>query len=461
MSPSRLLLPVFLLVSMVLAGCSDSDNGSSDARELIDQPTGSLEIIHASQDAPPVDVYIGGNLIYSDLGFKAARTSEFRTGDYEVEVEGVVPGGNVTVIPASGAPAPRVSVAEDERVTVVAAGDVANIGPIVLRDTPPAVGDDEVRVRVLHAASNAPAVDVYITAPADPLDAPTGTFSFGEQLTADALTVPAGEYRIRVAVPGNPPQVVYDSGTIDLPGGADLLVAAVTNTGTGNAPISLIASTDEAVLEFLDSGTPSDVRVVHASADAPPVDVVAADDFANPAIANLAFTEATDYLSLPPGTLNVKVVPTGATTPVVIDADLMLAQGTAYSVYAADALASIQPLVLVDDLRRIATEARLRLVHTSPSAGDVDIYVVAGGTGGNLDDVDPAFAGVPFLADTGYVPLAPGQYDVVITGAGSKVPALGPVTLTLDGGGIYTAAAVDQPNGGVPPQLIQLDGLAP
>jgi hypothetical protein len=86
---------------------------------------------------------------------------------------------------------------------------------------------------------------------------------------------------------------------------------------------------------------------------------------------------------------------------------------------------------------------------------------VPGGTGGNLDGATPAFSGVPFLADTGYVPLAPGSYDVVVTGAGSQLPAIGPVTLTLDGNGIYTAAAIDQPNGGVPPQLLLLDDLAP
>jgi len=452
-----------LLLAAVLtaAGCGESSSSSSAAVPQEPQPTGTLELVHASQDAPAVDIRVAGNLIYNDVPFKAARFSDFEVGDYSVEVDGNVPGGNVTVIPGAGQDVPVVSIGENQRVSVVAAGALANIGPIVLVDEAPAVEAGDVRLRVLHAASNAPAVEVYVTGPTDPLEMPLGTFEFGETLTNDAVVVPAGEYRIRVAVPGSPPTVVFDSGAIELPGGADLLVAAVTNTGPGAAPISLLAATGSDTLEFLDVETPSDLRVVHASADAPNVDVIANDDFANRPVRNLAFGEFTGFLSLEPGDLNVKVVPAGADSPVVIDADLSLTRGEAISVYAADLLANIQPLVLVDDLRRVATEARLRLVHASPSAGDVDIYVVPGGTGGNLDGVDPAFAGVPFLADTGYVPLAPDSYDVVVTGAGSKVPAIGPLPLTLDGAGIYTAAAVDQLNGGVPPQLILLDDLAP
>lgn len=461
MSPVRLLSALSAAALLFAAGCSGGGSDSSTAQPQLPQPTGTLEVIHASPDAPDVDVRVAGLEIAGSVPYKGVRVSAYEVGDYPIEVVGNVPGGDVTVIPAAGQAAPTVTIGEDQRVTVVAAGEVAGIAPIVLTDTPPAIADDEVRLRVLHAAPAAPAVEVYVTAPGDPLGAPLGTFAFGETLTPDAVVVPEGAYRIRVAVPGSPSTVVYDSGAIDLPGGADLLVAAVANTTTGASPVSLLATTGSTTLEFLDADTPSDVRVVHASPDAPNVDVVANDDFASRPVVDLAFGAGTDYLGLPPGDINVKVVPTGADAPVVIDADLTLAQGTSYSVYATGLLADIAPLVLVDDTRRVATEARVRILHASPSAGAVDIYVVPGGTGGDLSGAAPAFSGVPFLADTGYVELAPGSYDVVVTGAGSTVPAIGPVTLTLDGGGLYTAAAIDQVNGGVPPTLLLLDDLAP
>jgi hypothetical protein len=172
-------------------------------------------------------------------------------------------------------------------------------------------------------------------------------------------------------------------------------------------------------------------------------------------VVDLAFPEFTGYVEPPAGDLNVKVVPTGLDAPAVIDADVTLDAGVSYTVLAVGELAAIEPLVLVDDTRRIATEARARIVHASPSAGPVDIYVTAPGAG--IDTATPAFANVAFKAETGYVPLAAGSYDVTVTPTGSKVAAIGPVTLDLAAGNIYTAVARDEFGGGLPPGLILLD----
>ena len=69
----------------------------------------------------------------------------------------------------------------------------------------------------------------------------------------------------------------------------------------------------------------------------------------NVAFSNAPFKGITDYAPLSPGTFNVQVVPTGATTPVVIDADLDLAADTDYTVVAVGLLADIEPLVLIDN----------------------------------------------------------------------------------------------------------------
>jgi hypothetical protein len=63
------------------------------------------------------------------------------------------------------------------------------------------------------------------------------------------------------------------------------------------------------------------VRVVHASPDAPAVDILVND---GAAFENLSFEGISDFVEVPAGTYNVKVVPAGATTPVVFEADLEL-----------------------------------------------------------------------------------------------------------------------------------------
>ena len=143
------------------------------------------------------------------------------------------------------------------------------------------------------------------------------------------------------------------------------------------------------------------VRVIHTSPDAPAVDIWVNG---NVAFSNIPFTNVTDYANLDPATYNVQVSPTGATEPIVIDADLDLAAGTDYSVAAVGLLANIEPLVLVDNNGAPAAgKAHVRFVHTSPDAPAVDIAV----TGGPV-----LFSNVAFKGASDYLPVDAGTYDL-------------------------------------------------
>ncbi|MCR9261827.1 MAG: DUF4397 domain-containing protein [Pseudomonadaceae bacterium] len=449
----------FLLISMAavfIAGCGGSSSNSSTPPGPT-FPAGEVvfEIVHASQDAPPVNLSVGGNVVASGADFGDAAFVTTEDGEVTIVVEGIIPGGNTDVITATD------TFADGQRVTVFAANDVANIGPIVLVDDQPEVAATDVRLRVVHAASNvtpiADMVDIYVTAPADPISSAAPiTLMFGD-FTPDAVTVPAGDYRIRIT-PAASSTVVYDSGTVALAGGSDLVVAAIANVGPGESPVELIALTGSASLRLLDSETPADVRVAHLAADVGPVDVLI-DDVLSP-VQGAAFGAITGYLPLAAGPTNFKVTVAGNASAVAIETldEVALEAGETYTV-AAVGLAGDGSLtydVAVDNPRRIATESRVRIFHSSPAAGDVDIYVV--GTGDPIDGLTPDFAAVPFGAETGYVPLAPGGYDVHVTEAGDQtMPVLPVVAVTLDAGGIYTAIAVDAAGGGEPVGLVLAD----
>lgn len=448
---------VFIVAALTIA--CDSSSSSRPLQQAPQPVFGIYEVIHASSDAPLVNATVDGNETVTDLDFAQGAVRRAEVGTVSLEVLGQVAGaGTPTVIgPAD------LTIAENVRVTAIAIGPVAAIEPLVLTQDVSALIPGETQVRVVHAASDAPMVDVYVSAPGTDIttEAPLGTFEFRGVL--GPVSVPAGMYQLTVTVAGDPTMIVFQNDA-ELPPDQDVIVAAANNTGPGDAPITLVVSavdptnlntTGINTANLLDADTPSLVRVVHASPDAPPVDVIANDDFGMPAVAALSFPDFTDYLTLTPGPINVKVVPTGTMAPVVIDEDLTLDAGVSYTVIATDVLASIVPTVLVDDLRRVATEARVRIFHGSPTAGEVDIYVVAPGT--DITDETPAFTAVPLGADTGYVPLAAGDYDVIVTPTGTKDAAIGPATITVAAGGIYTAAARDEIGGGTPLGLILYD----
>jgi hypothetical protein len=172
------------------------------------------------------------------------------------------------------------------------------------------------------------------------------------------------------------------------------------------------------------------VRVVHASPDAPAVDVLVNDGVA---FSNAPFKGITSYAALDPATYNVKVVPTGATEPVVIEADLAL-EAKDYTVVAVGQLANIEPLVLMDDnTLPEAGKAHVRFVHASPDAPAVDIAV----KGGPI-----LFSNVAFKGVGSYLPVDAATYDLEVRLAGTETVALEVPGVALADQTVYTVFAM-------------------
>ena len=173
------------------------------------------------------------------------------------------------------------------------------------------------------------------------------------------------------------------------------------------------------------------VRVVHASPDAPAVDVWVAD---KPAFTNAPFKGITAYAGLDAGSYGVKVVPTGKTEPAVIDAKLDLAADKDYTVVAVGKLADIAPWVLTDNnAAPAAGKAHVRFAHASPDAPAVDVAV----TGGPV-----LFKNVAFKQTGDYLPVDAGSYDLEVRLAGTETVALKVPGLKLEAGTVYTVFAM-------------------
>lgn len=196
------------------------------------------------------------------------------------------------------------------------------------------------------------------------------------------------------------------------------------------------------------------VRVVHASPDAPDVDVLLDDTVV---LSDVPYLAASDYLEAPAGEHNVKVNAAGTTTT-VIDEDVTLDDGADYTVIASDLVAALTPIVLEDDNSTPAAgNARVRAIHGAPSAPTVDVYVTA--PGADLEGETPVLTGVEFGDVADYLEVPAGDYQVRVTPAGTKIVAIDSGTLTLVSGQVRTAIAVDAPGGGAPFDLLVLADL--
>lgn len=449
------------LAVLTLSGCDWFDGDSDNDRDTNTPPPAASSFVrvhHTAADAPDVNVLVNGNTTLEAVPYQVSSgILEVDAGSYEIQVDGILPGGDVATVigPAD------VEFAGDMRYEIFAIGSVeaGTLEPLILSNAVAAVSDGNVRLQVVHAAPDAPDVDIYVTAPDAVLadEAAVATLAYSDY--TDQVEIPTGDYRIRATVAGDADAVAFDSGTVNLDAGADLVLAAVPNTGAGDSPVALQVSDGETTEIVFDANTGSDIRVVHASADAPNVDITL-DNAADPAIPDLAFGNFAGYVNLPAADYLVDVAVAGGTPVVFDDVPVTLELGALTTVYAIGSLGddTLNLALISESNRPIATAAQIQVVHASVSAGEVDIYLT------ETDDIsaaDPAVGGVPFnaedLVSTGNLQVAPGDYVISVTAAGTKDVAIGPLPVTLSAGGVYTAVAVDADGGGLPPQVILMD----
>jgi len=158
--------------------------------------------------------------------------------------------------------------------TVMAVDQVAALKPLIIPEDGLAPASGQVKVRVVHAAPKAPQVDVYVTAPSTNLEGTAPTLSAVSFLGfSSALEVPANIYRIRITGAGTKTPV-YDSGSVTLAEGSNLVLTAVEDS-LGASPVTLLGLTRDTAKPTLElSDARALVRAKHASPDAPAVDVL-------------------------------------------------------------------------------------------------------------------------------------------------------------------------------------------
>ncbi|HCF79349.1 MAG TPA: DUF4397 domain-containing protein [Glaciecola sp.] len=442
---------------LLLTACSsDNDSPGFESTDPRVPETSMLRVVHASPDAPKVDILAGGAILngLENVDYQVASgVFTVNATVYPVTVNAKTPSGVVEVLSAS------LTANADALTSVIAVGSVADntLEILALATMPDMSVSGTTQLQVVHAAPLAPTVDIHVTAPdVTTLSSATVLATAAYKDATGLVSVASGDYRIRIT-PAGSDTVVFDSGTVALASEEMLLIAATQNVGPGDSPVSLVVAGKTGAVTILDVNTPADLRVIHAVADAPAVDVIANN--ALTLFDGAPFLGVTDYASVTADTYLVDVVADADNSVVVIDdASVTLEAGKTYTAIAHNTLADIGLDLVMDMPRRVATEAQVRIFHASPAAGSVDIYVTADGV---ITDATPAFSGVPFssgmLAETGYVALTAGDYHVTVTPTGTKDIALETGMLTLSANMIYTALAVDAVDGGGPVQLILAD----
>ena len=379
-------------LATVAGACSDDDDMMGPGTE-----TAELRAVHASPDAPAVDIYVNGEStpLVQDLAYgDATLYVEVPAATYSVQIRAAGSG-------ASTAPVYEVSglmLADGDLVTVLAAGLLASSAAddqfrlLAFYEDFGTPASGNARVRVVHASPDAPAVDIDVGRDGSVEIADLGRF---EDTGASGVDLPAGT-AIPVGINASGGAEVTSFTVAGLTAGSDYFLVA---TGLLGQPASAsdgfvlfaVEQTSEVATIRQDGagGGVATVRAVHASPDAPAVDVYA-EGVNTPLLSNVAYGETTAFIPVPAGTYNLQLRPAGAdpaTEPVYETGELVLPGDVTVTAVAAGFLVSADPdaafriLPLIENYDDPAAgNARVRILHASPDAFAVDIDVGDDGT---------------------------------------------------------------------------------
>jgi hypothetical protein len=380
MKPNKRNLVSLMLVALLgfaIAGCSDDD----DNPIAPDMGNGAmLRVVHASPDAPAVDVYAEGVAapLLTDLAYTNTSVYlEVAPGTYNIQLRAA--GADPASAPAYETG--DLTIPAAATITAVAVGllgstdadDMFRVIPLVEDWQDPGAGN--AAVRIVHGSADAPTVAIDVGNDGSPEIADFARFA---ETGAAGVPLPAGQALDVGIWAGNPLGRVTAFQTPALPEANIILVATglVSERPRDSEGFGLLAVGPNGTVGLIRQN-PS-VFVLHSSPDAPAVDVFVGGTTTE-LIDNLPFGALSAPVQVPPASYNldVKVAASGALAATITTPELMA--GERYLVVATGYVGGNQPAFTVIPAAEMFAEdmdARVRAIHASPDAPPVDIGVV-------------------------------------------------------------------------------------
>jgi hypothetical protein len=171
----------------------------------------------------------------------------------------------------------------------------------------------------------------------------------------------------------------------------------------------------------------------------------------------VGFGQTATYRHTSSGSHKFELFAAGTTTNPYVNATVSLGSGDT-TVIGEDPFTTIKLAPYTDDNTAPTTgNAKLRIIHASPTAQAIDIYVVP--TGNGIAGFNPQITGLTYPNASSYLSISAAVYDVVLTVSGSQLSILSSDTYTLTAAQIRTIVVLDNSFGGGPYTQLLLNDL--
>lgn len=320
-------------------GGSDDTSGQAQVRLVNASPS------YAALELQVDDVEVQGALAYGAVG-------DYATVDAGSVTTAIMTASNASALATTG-----LSLAKDERYTVVAYGWSGALKTAILTDDVDAADAGKARLAVFNTAADAGSLDVYLTGNDESVDdasAVAGSVAAGSLISHSTVT--AGTYRLRVTGAGDKSDLRLDVGGLTL--GSTQVATLIVTPGSGGVLVHALLLTQHGGVAN-HANTLARVRVVASVAG-------------NGRVSARVGATALMTGGTSPAIGGYATVPAGPTTPAatingatVVAPALALAAGSDTTLLVWGDGATPQWQVIDDDNRlpSSSSHAKLRLVH--------------------------------------------------------------------------------------------------
>ena len=230
-----------LIFTLAAAGCSSSEPANA----------AHVRLMHVRDGAPAIDLAVNGETVLQDVSFsEASEFAEVEAGAATVTIRPATGGGPLTTVTTELTPGGRYTLLfgkAGEGNDLRLAADTATglpLGPPPSQpgDTGAIPGESKIKLRVIHNASDAPPLDVYLSLDDGPLGSPlVEPFTYGLGLNPEFpgyVERDPGTWRVRFTADGTQ-DVLLDTGPISMPAGQvrSVILFSTDTTGLGIAVV--------------------------------------------------------------------------------------------------------------------------------------------------------------------------------------------------------------------------------
>ena len=411
-------LTALALAALLLAACG----GGTDRTKA------QLRLVNASDAYAALDLRVEDQVRQGGVSYGAgAGYVEVDTGEAD---SAITRSGSATAL-LSFTPA----LSRGKYYTVLAYGAEGALRQMLIDDNVAAPDNGRALLRVVNAAPDAGALDIYLTGADEPLASAVPVqagAAFGVE--GSLLTVNSATWRLRVTAAGSKTDLRLDLGALALP--SREVATLVLTPGRGGVLMNTLLLAQRGGIARQDTAL-ARVRVAAGVADS---GAVSATVGGHVLMASVGSPAVGLYALLPAGNQPLALAVNG--TPLAA-AVVTLAAGADYTLLMRGTAAAAQASWIEDDNRRPADSghARLRLVN-----GVTELAAPLSMTA----DFVPVADGVPAGAASAYASLeATTTAQLSVTAAGLAAPLFGAVEQRLDAGAVYTVFVVGAPGAAV------------